>query len=155
MAIYGDFDHTFKQHENLSTAGAALLPVYIATNNSVRVATTHTTKVIGVLQKISTNTGTGAAVMVRLGAISKAIADDTIAAGDLVAASANGIKQATGLSIISDTAGAGNIHILGTALDVSNLTGTVIPVLISPFSINVPQIATAASTTSTITATIP
>ena len=153
MTVFGDFDQTFKQQHNLSTAGAAFKPVWIATNNSVRIATTYTTKAIGILQKLSKSSNTGDSVMVRLGAISKAVCDSCVA-GDLLGAGAEGLRKLTGVTAKSDTAAAGNVHVLARALDVSTQTGTVIPVLINPFAIHIPQLATAVAT-NTLTATIP
>jgi hypothetical protein len=131
MAVYGDFDHTFKQNENLSTVGAAFKPIYIATDNSVQIASTYTTKAVGILQKISNSANTGASVMVRLGSISKAICDSCVA-GDWLGAGAEGLRKVTGVSLGSATA---DVNVLGMALVGSVQTGTVIPVLINPFAI--------------------
>ena len=154
MTVYGDFDHTFKQHENLSTAGAAFMPVYMATNNSVRIASTYTTKTIGILQKVSNSTKTGASVMVRLGAISKGKAGGTgtttsvpIVAGDLVAAGQAGLRKVTALVV--GTGGVGVVNVIGRALDAA-ATGAVFPILINPFAIVPMTILAANSGTVTI-----
>ena len=130
MAVYGDFDHTFKQQENLSTAGAAFMPVYLATNNAVRIASTYTTKAFGILQKVSNSVNTGASVMVKVGSISKAICDSCVA-GDFLGAGAEGLRKVT--EIIKSTTT--DVNVLARALEGSVQTGTVISVLINPFAI--------------------
>lgn len=147
MAIYGDFDKTFKQNENLSTSGAAFMPVYIATNNSVQIASTYTTKSIGIIQRISNSSNTGASVMVRLGAISKAICDSCVA-GDFLAAGAEGLRKVSG--VIMGTGGVGSVNVLASALENSVQTSTVISVIINPFSIVPMTILAANSATVTI-----
>lgn len=85
--------------------------------------------------------------MVRLGAISKAICDSCVA-GDLLAAGAEGLRKVTGS--VSGTGGVGPIHVIGHALEGSVQTSTVIPVLLSPFSIVPTKVLAADSGTVTV-----
>lgn len=127
MAQAGGTDKSFKAGGDLNTTTSDFQPVRINSSGSVMIANSTTHKAVGVLQN-RPKAGTGASCWVRSGGYTKITMNDTCTAGDTILTGSGGPVRGTGLSITAAT----SRFVIGTAVEASAATGTIIELLINP-----------------------
>lgn len=130
MSQAGGNNKSFKAGIDLNTVTACWSAVYINSAASVAICNSTTHKPIGILQN-QPKTGTGASCWVQGTGFSKLLMNDSCTAGDLLVTGSGGIMRGTALSITSATIR----YALGRALETSAISGTVIEVILGPFSL--------------------
>lgn len=124
-------DITLRAGANINTTTADFRAVQIGSAMSALICASMTSKPIGVLQNRPKD-NTGASCQVRVAGVTKLYLNDTCTAGDLIGIYTSGTAmRLVGVSVTGATIGS----VLGRALEASAITGTVISLLLMPYTI--------------------
>ncbi len=115
----GVLDKTFKAGEDLS--GKRYYAVYLSADQTVKVCTTGHLNAIGILQN---NPKEGEEAVVRLVGTTKAVAGDTITAGNRVVSTTSGTIDAVGTPSSTEQ------EVIGVALESATASGDVIEIFL-------------------------